>query len=81
MRRAIEVGTPDWKPIEGVLSREDCAEFMYMGEAGGIVLYKHCDTRRYLNIDAVNGRFYRYADGDYIEIDRKQAIEHVYGTI
>jgi len=28
-----------------------------------LVLYKHRDTRRYLNIDAVTGRFYRYADG------------------
>ena len=81
MRRAIEVGEPDWKPLEGVLSPEDCADFMYMGGAGGIALYKHRDTRRYLNIDAATGRFYRYADGDYVEIDRAQAIEHVHRTI
>jgi hypothetical protein len=36
---------------------------MYMGHAGDLVLYKHRDTRRYLNIDAVTGRFYRYANG------------------
>jgi hypothetical protein len=53
---------------------------MFMSSAGGIVLYKHRDTRRYLNIDATTGRFYRYADGDYIEINRAQAIEHVYGS-
>ena len=52
-----------------------------MGSAGGIALYKHRDTRRYLNIDAATGRFYRYADGDYVEIDRAQAIEHVHRTI
>ena len=80
MSRAIVVGEPDWKPLEGVLSREHREDFMFMGTAGGIVLYKHRDTRRYLNIDAVTGRFYRYADGDYIEISRKQAIEHVYGS-
>jgi hypothetical protein len=80
MRRAIEVGEPDWKPLEGVLLPEDCADFMYMGNAGGVVLYKHRDTRRYLNIDAATGRFYRYADGEYIEIGREQAIEHVYGS-
>ena len=80
MNRAIVVGEPDWKPLEGVLSREHCEDFMYMGSAGGIVLYKHRDTRRYLNIEAETGRFYRYADGDYIEIGRKQAIEHVYGS-
>ena len=78
MKRAIEVGDPDWKPLEGVLSPEDCADFMYMGHVGGIVLYKHRDTRRYLNIEAETGRFYRYANGDYIEINREQAIEHVY---
>jgi hypothetical protein len=80
MSRAIEVGEPDWKPLEGVLSRELCKDFMFMGSAGGIVLYKHRDTRRYLNIEAETGRFYRYANGDYIEINREQAIEHVYGS-
>jgi hypothetical protein len=81
VRCAIEVREPDWRPLETVLSPEDCAGFMYMGHVGGIVLYKHRDTRRYLNIEAVTGEFYRYVEGDYIEIDRKQAIEHVYGTI
>ena len=80
MSRAIVVGEPDWKPLEGVLSREDCEDFMFMGSAGGIVLYKHRDSRRYLNIGSETGRFYRYADGDYIGINREQAIEHVYGS-
>jgi hypothetical protein len=80
MRRAIEVGEPDWKPLEGALSREHCESFMFMGSAGGIVLYKHRDTRRYLNIDAVTGRFFQYRDGDYIEINQEQAIEYVYGS-
>ena len=80
MSRAIVVGAPDWKPLEGVLSSDDCSCFMYMGVTSGIVLYKHRDTRRYLNIEAETGRFYRYADGDYIEINREQAIEHVYGS-
>jgi len=80
MSRAIEVGEPNWKPLEGVLSLEDCADFMYMGHVSGIVLYKHRDSRRYLNIGSETGRFYRYADGDYIEISQEQAIEHVYGS-
>ena len=50
-----------------------------MGKAGGIVLYKHRITRRYLNIDSATGRFYRYADGEYVEIDRRQAFDSVYG--
>jgi hypothetical protein len=80
MSRAIEVGAPDWKPLEGVLSREDCADFMFMGTTAGIVLYKHRDTRRYLNIDAETGRFYQYVDGDYTAISREQALEQVYGS-
>jgi hypothetical protein len=80
MSRAIEVGEPNWKPLEGVLSLKDCEDFMYMGHVSGIVLYKLRDTRRYLNIEAETGRFYRYANGDYIEINREQAIEHVYGS-
>ena len=79
MSRAVEVGEPNWKPLEGVLSLEDCADFMYMGQVSGIVLYKHRDSRRYLNIGSETGRFYRYANGDYIEIKREQALEHVYG--
>jgi hypothetical protein len=53
---------------------------MFMGSAGGIVLYKHHDTRRYLNIEAATGRFYRYVNGDYAEISREEALEHVYGS-
>ena len=80
MSRAIEVGEPNWEPLKGVLWSDDCCCFMYMGTTSGIVLYKHRYTRRYLNIEAETGRFYRYADGDYIEINRVQAIEHVYGS-
>ena len=81
MSRAIEVGEPNWKPLEGVLSAGSIAKIScIMGHVSGIVLYKHRDSRRYLNIDAETGRFYRYADGDYIEINREQAIEHVYGS-
>ena len=53
---------------------------MFMGKAGDIVIYKHRLTRRYLNIDAVTGKFYRYANGDYVEIDRRQAFDSVYAT-
>ena len=80
MSGAIEVGEPDWKPLEGVLSSDDCSCFMYMGVTSGIVLYKHRDTRRYLNIEAATGRFYRYVNGDYAEISREEALEHVYGS-
>jgi len=78
MTCAIEVGEPDWRPLERALPSEFCEEFMFMGKVGGIVLYKHRITRRYLNIDSVAGKFYRYVNGEYVEIDRRQAFDSVY---
>ena len=78
MKHAIEVGKPDWQPLENAIPSDYAEDFMFMGKAGDIVLYKHRLTRRYLNIDAVTGRFYRYADGEYVEIDRRQAFDSVY---
>ncbi len=79
MKHAIEVGKPDWRPLDNTMPSEFCEELMFMGKAGDIVLYKHRLTRRYLNINAVTGKFYRYADGEYVEIGRRQALDSVYG--
>lgn len=78
MKCEIEAGQPDWRPLERALPSEFCESFMFMGKAGDIVLYKHRITRRYLNIDAVTGKFYRYTNGEYAEIDRRQAFDSVY---
>ena len=80
MKCEIEVEKPDWWPLERALPSEFCESFMFMGKAGDIVLYKHRLTRRYLNIDAITGKFYRYVNGEYIEIDRRQAFDSVYAT-
>jgi hypothetical protein len=77
----MEVREPDWRPLEDVLSPHACEDFMYMGHVGDLVLYKHLDTRRYLNIDAVTGRFYRYAEGRYVEVERDWVLGHVQGLI
>ena len=79
MNSAIEVGEPDWRPLERALPSEYCEDFMYIAHVGDIVLYKHRITRRYLNIDAVTGKFYRYANDEYVEIDRRHAFDSVYG--
>ncbi len=50
---------------------------MYMGCAGEIELYKHRITRRYLNIGRNSQRFYRYLNGEYVEISQAAALEHV----
>lgn len=51
--------------------------FMYMGSVGGIELYKHRFTRRYLNISQDARRFFQYRDGEYVEISREAALDHV----
>lgn len=73
----ITVGKPNWAPLERVLPASELEYFMYMGRAGGIELYKHRLTRRYLNISRDGRRFYRYCDGTYFEISQSDALNHV----
>jgi hypothetical protein len=77
----MEVREPDWRPLEAVLAPQVCEDFMYMGHVGDLVLYKHRDTRQYLNIDAITGRFYSYVDGGYVEVERDWVLGHVQGLI
>jgi hypothetical protein len=76
-RNPIIVGEPNWHPLEMVLTPGDCENFMYMGRAGEIELYKHRFTRRYLNISQDGRKFYRYIDGKYVEISRSDALSFV----
>jgi hypothetical protein len=46
----IVVGEPNWAPLEAALPAAELENFMYMGSAGEIELYKHRFTRGYLNI-------------------------------
>jgi len=74
----IVVGKANWELLEVFLSSRECEDFMYMGRAGNIELYKHRWTRRYLNISSNGRRFYRLGDGGYIETSKDEAMEHVY---
>ena len=74
---SIRVGEPNWVPLEAVLTQEECAAYMYMGCAGTIELYKHYETRRYLNISTEGSRFYLYREGRYVEVTRAVALHHV----
>jgi hypothetical protein len=76
---AITVGEPNWAPLESVVPASELENFMYIGRAGEIELYKHEFTRRYLNIERNSHKFYRYLDGKYVEISRAAALEHVRG--
>jgi hypothetical protein len=75
----ITVGEPNWAPLELAVPASELDNFMYMGRAGEIELYKHRITRRYLNIAWNSQSFYRYFDGHYIEITQAAALEHVRG--
>jgi hypothetical protein len=68
----------DWTPLEQMLGPEQCERFMYMGRAGEIYLYKHIDTRRYLNLDA-KGKCFRYTGNGYEPEERAIAVAHVFG--
>jgi len=74
---AIKVGEPNWAPLELVLPACELEDFMYMGRAGEIELYKHGSTRRYLSISGDGQRFYRYSDGTYVEVTKAVALDHV----
>jgi hypothetical protein len=73
----ITVGEANWAPLELVVPASELENFMYMGCAGEIELYKHRLTRRYLNISCDGRRFYCYCDGTYVEISQADALYHV----
>jgi hypothetical protein len=71
------VGEPNWAPLEAALPTPELENYMYMGNAGEIELYKHRLTRRYLNVSRDAETFYQYLDGEYVEITRDAALDHV----
>lgn len=68
----------DWAPLEQMLGPKLCERFMYMGRSGAIYLYKHIDTRRYLNLDA-QGQCFRYTGKGYEPEERVIAVARVFG--
>jgi hypothetical protein len=74
---SVVVSEPNWAPLQMVLSDTECGDYMYMGRVGEIELYKHCLTRRYLNISQNGRKFYRYVDGTYVEISKFDALGYV----
>jgi hypothetical protein len=78
------VSHSEWAALEALIGRTECERFMYMGRSspishhGGLVqlyLYKHVDTRRYLNV-AEDGTCFRYAVAGYAAVTREEAIAH-----
>ena len=72
---------PNWRPLEANVPLEERPDYMHMGACGTIQLYKHRDTRRYLNIDGDCARFYLCKGGELAEVDRESALLHMQGSI
>lgn len=74
---------PDWAPLEGLLGAKGCGAFLFMGAYKAsssetpIIAYKHRDTRRYLNLNAV-GESFRYSNRDYEPIPNAVALDYVF---
>ena len=68
---------PNWEPLKQAVASGHLLDFMHMGRIGTMELYKHRNTRRYLNIDAVSGRFFEYRDGTYTQVAPEFAMRFV----
>ena len=71
--------TSNWAPLVNLIGEHLTRDFMFMGEAEGIFLYKHSQTRQYLNIDKF-GQTYSYNGNcrGYNLINRQTAIVHAF---
>ena len=69
----------NWSPLELILTYEQCNRFMFMGTSGELFLYKHIDTRRYLNLNG-DGDTFRYDSltGNYQPYPRARAIAEAF---
>jgi hypothetical protein len=67
----------EWRPLEQILGPALCESFMFIGCANEIHLYKHRDTRRYLNIDRA-GNCFRWSRSGYEPIGLDEAIGYVF---
>jgi hypothetical protein len=82
LRKAGE--EPIWKPLEDKIGAANCEAYMYMGSAAEraiIHLYKHRDSRRYLNLDE-SGQCYIYVpdtqgNEHYLPISDIEALSRV----
>lgn len=68
---------PNWEPLEKAVASVHLPDFMHMGRIGTMELYKHRNTRRYLNIEAATGRFFEHRNGTYSQVDPESAMRWV----
>jgi hypothetical protein len=75
----MELEPANWKPLELRIGSR-CAEFMWMWRENGLEYYKHCDTRRYLILDAT-GCCYLRRDGDMVRVSFQKEFRRVVEAI
>jgi hypothetical protein len=50
----------NWAPLITLVGEGLARDFMFMAEVDGLMLYKHVNTRKYLNVDRITGKTYRF---------------------
>jgi len=58
------------------IPKEYWKDLMFMGYSDDISLYKHCNTRRYVNVDK-EGNFYLYNGNTYDKVEKEFALEYL----
>lgn len=70
-----------WGPLEDVVEAAKCQNFMFIGCVTlgelKVYLYKHRNTRRYLNLDW-SGNAYKFVKGKYVPVKLSDALDHVF---
>jgi hypothetical protein len=73
----------NWTPLVNLVGEREASNYMLMGDCEGLMLYKHCDSRRYLNIDSTTGQTFKFdpATRGYLPIPKDEALAHVGITV
>lgn len=50
----------NWTPLVNLVGAREAGDFMLMGNDGDLMLYKHINSRRYLNINRISGRTFQF---------------------
>ena len=81
-RKTCPMATPifppqisNWTPLIDLVGRDLTQASIFVGNFGDIMIYKHCITRRYLNVHISTGQTYRCSgDRDYLPVAPEVAI-------
>ena len=69
----------NWTPLVNLVGAREAGDFMFMGTDGDLMLYKHVNTRRYLNINRISGRTFQFVNcpQGYKAIPTDEALAYV----